>query len=100
MYVVTKITYTLISGTLTVCRPRYLTVTVSSFAELSYGIVDVDRDPSVTKSLRIPRIPCVGAVVDGRAVVFESSSLSVKSLREFTRKLFPPELLDSREVSV
>jgi hypothetical protein len=41
----------------------------------------------------------VGAVVDGRAVIFDTSSINVKSLRDFARKLFPSDLLTSEMVS-
>ena len=70
------------------------------YSELSYGIVDVDWEQMVTRSLRIPRIPCIGAVVNGRSVIFDMSSISIKSLRDFTRRLFPTDLLGRDEVKV
>lgn len=68
------------------------------FVELSYGIVDVDSDISVTRRLQVSRIPSIGAVVNGRSVFFQASEYNMKNLREFTRKLFPDDLFHSQLV--
>ena len=63
------------------------------FSDLGFGVVDVDYEYNVVKRLKIPRIPSIGAVFNGRAVIFDAEEYSVKNLRDFTRRLLPADLL-------
>jgi len=63
------------------------------FSGLRHGVVDVDDDITVARRLRVPQVPCIGAVVDGRAIHFDTAEYSIRSLRDFTRKLFSSDLI-------
>ena len=70
----------------------FITYTVV-FSDLGFGVVDVDYEYNVVKRLKIPRIPSIGAVFNGRSVIFDAEEYSVKNLRDFTRRLLPADLL-------
>lgn len=55
----------------------------------------MDYHPKIMKHLHVPRIPCIGAIVNGRSIIFDSDEYSIKVLRQFTRKLFPTDLAAS-----
>ncbi|XP_067947504.1 dnaJ homolog subfamily C member 16-like [Watersipora subatra] len=61
--------------------------------DIGFGVVDADYQMSVAKRLRIPRVPCIGAIVNGRSVIFDSGQYSINVLRQFMRKLLPDDLL-------
>ena len=63
------------------------------FSDLGFGVVDVDYEYNVVKRLKIPRIPSIGAVFNGRSIIFDAEEYSVKNLRDFTRRLLPADLL-------
>ena len=71
---------------------HYVVYTVV-FSDLGFGVVDVDYEYNVVKRLKIPRIPSIGAVFNGRSVIFDAEEYSVKNLRDFTRRLLPADLL-------